>query len=227
MKRAAVGLFAKPVVPGRVKTRLCPPLSSGDAARLYRAFLADTTATLAAGTAWDWTVFSTDPAGQEETWPAEAPRPRTWHPQVGEDLGRRMHQALCLLLDEGYERAVLVGSDHPTLRGARIAAAIDRLDEAEVVLGPSLDGGYYLVGVTRPRPELFTAMEWSTPRVFADTLERLRALDARVAFTDPWYDVDTHDDLRFLRLHLEALALESPDAAPCPHTRAVLADPDA
>jgi len=95
------------------------------------------------------------------------------------------------------------------------------LADADVVLGPSLDGGYYLVGTRRPQPGLFEGIAWSTPEVLDQTLERVRGAGLRAAFLPPWYDVDTAADLRFLRTHLRAAELGAP-LPPCPRTRAWL-----
>ncbi len=205
--KPAVGLFAKPAVPGQVKTRLIPPLTPPQAATLYAAFLADVATTLATGNAWDWVVFSTDPQAQRATWPDPAPRPSAWYRQEGPDLGARMDHALTRLLEEGRPAALLVGSDHPTLDPAILTRGVVSLEQAEVVLGPSTDGGYYLVGTTRPQPELFRDMPWSSPEVLGRTLSRIRGLGLRLADLPPWYDVDTPEDLHFLRSHLHALAL--------------------
>ena len=222
MHRRAVGLFAKPAEPGRVKTRLCPPLTPGQAAELYAAFLEDLSEVLDSDPGWDWTVFSTDPEAQERAWPTGGPAPRLFRAQRGEDLGARMHAAFAELLGDGYTSAVLIGSDHPTLTAGMLDDAFSRLERAEVVFGPSLDGGYYLVGMNTPRSGLFRGMTWSHPAVLSDTLERVRELGIRPSFLPPWYDVDTREDLAFLRLHIDALLLENPDHDPCPSTRAVL-----
>jgi len=204
-----------------VKSRLVPPLSPEEATELYAAFLGDVADTLAAGTSWGWWVYSTDPQAQRTSWPEDAPEPAGWRRQEGRDLGERMHRALSELLGEA-EEAVLVGSDHPTLPPPFLERAFGMLAVADVVLGPSLDGGYYLVGTRRPQPLLFERIEWSTPSVLEATLERIREGGLRASFLPPWYDVDTASDLQFLRTHLETVELGAP-LAPCPRTRAWLA----
>lgn len=215
-----IGLFAKPPVAGRVKTRLSPPLSPEAAAALYRAFLEDLAAMLEAGPDWDWLVYSTDPKAQETAWSPDVPRPQAWRRQEGPDLGARMQAALGEMLAESRPKAVLLGSDHPTVGRDRIRAALDALDRADVVLGPTTDGGYDLVGLSRPVPGLFDGVPWSSPRVLAATAERVRDMGLRLALLSPWYDVDTPADLAFLRSHLSALELAAPGA--CPRTRACL-----
>ena len=103
-----------------------------------------------------------------------------------------------------------------------LEAAFTELLTHDVVFGPSLDGGYYLVGTTRPRSGIFTGVPWSTPQVLARTLDRVEAAGITPAMLPPWYDVDTPDDLRFLRTHLRGLGMVDPARAPCPRTRGVL-----
>lgn len=221
----AVGLFAKPPVAGEVKTRLHPPLSLAQAAALYAGFLGDLTAMLNGEEAWDWVLYSTDPARQRATWPSDAPQPRRIAPQRGRDLGARMLQALTELL-HGRRGALLIGSDHPTLPAAHIHLAFERLADHDVVLGPSNDGGYYLVGLREPQPELFEAMTWSTPDVLPQTLDRIHRAGRSVFQLPEWYDVDTAEDLARLRgdLATDRGRLGVDDS--CPRTRRLLAEMD-
>ena len=217
-----VGLFAKPAVPGAVKTRLCPPLSPERAATLYRAFLGDLAERLDAHPAISWWVFSTDPEAQRATWPDDAPLPARWEAQRGRDLGERMDAAMCALWEAGCRDAVLVGSDHPTLPLDRINQAATLLDTRDLVLGPSLDGRYYLVAARSPVSGIFSDVPWSTPDVLGVTLERVRALGLRPAFLEPWFDVDRPEDLAFLANQLAAWELECPGSGPCPRTSLAL-----
>ncbi len=220
---AVFGLFAKPPVAGAVKTRLVPPLTPDQAAALYGAFLADTAGVLAA-TGFPWGVFSTDPEAQRARWPAGAAEPGFWRPQEGDGLGPRMRAALRTLLAGGHEAALLVGSDHPTLEPGILARAAEGLAAADLVLGPTDDGGYYLIGVRADHPGLFKDMTWSHPRVFEETVARARVDGLRLRLAQPWYDVDDPADLRHLREELRAVARDlGEDRAPCPFTRAALA----
>jgi rSAM/selenodomain-associated transferase 1 len=221
VRTPAVGLFAKPATVGAVKSRLSPPLTPEQGSELYAAFLADIADMLDSGEGWEWLVFSTDVPAQMATWPESAPRPAAWREQQGPDLGTRMHRALEQLLAEGRDAALIIGSDHPTLPRELIDRALAMLEIADVVFGPSLDGGYYLVGMTEPHPRLFEDIPWSTANVLALTLDRIAELQLRPSFLPPWYDVDTPADLRFLQVHLRASALDVGEA-PCPHTRLVL-----
>jgi glycosyltransferase A (GT-A) superfamily protein (DUF2064 family) len=131
--------------------------------------------------------------------------------QQGASLGERLDNALTALLDRGYRRAVIMNSDGPSLPAARVAAAFDALAAgAEVVFGPSADGGYYLVGASRPVPRLLRNVTMSTPTVLAETLALAGVDGLRVALLPPWYDVDEPADLRRLA---EELAHAPPSVA--------------
>jgi rSAM/selenodomain-associated transferase 1 len=129
-------------------------------------------------------------------------------PQETGDLGARMRGLLEALLAEGHRGAVAIGADSPTLPMTHVQEAADvlRADAAEVVLGPAEDGGYYLVGIAVPAPSLFADIAWSTERVLGQTRERAAARGLRVHLLRPWYDVDTADDLRRLRVELASRA---------------------
>jgi hypothetical protein len=220
--KPAVGLFAKPPKPGEVKTRLVPPLAPEEAAALYAAFLGDLADMLEGDPAWDWIAYSPDPHALRAGWPLDAPRPEMWRQQVDGDLGARMGAALEELLAEGRPSAILLGSDHPTVSRDMIANAFHALETAEVVLGPSQDGGLYIVGWASVHPELMQDIPWSTERVLETVVARARAHGVSTALLDPWYDVDDARDLAFLRAHLCALELTQGETAPCPRTRAAL-----
>jgi len=223
----AVGLFAKPVIPGQVKTRLTPPLTPEQAATLYGAFLGDLAGMLhGLADRYDWMVFSTAPQAQRNTSPEGAPPPPRVERQQGEDLGGRMDHALAALLAApGRRGAVLIGSDAPTVGPDQLELAFARLEDHDLVFGPSWDGGYYLVGANAPHGEVFEDIVWSTPEVLSETIKRVRDHELRAAFLPPWYDVDEARDMAFLRVHLRALLVEHGDAAPCPRTRTALGLP--
>ena len=152
------------------------------------------------------------------------PRPAGWRAQQGDELGRRIEAALTELLAE-RTGAVLLGSDHPTVSGETLIAAVTALEAGDAVLGPTLDGGYYLVGMrATPPPGLFSGITWSTERVLVETLARMRDVGLKPVLLPPWYDVDTVQDLRFLDVHLQSLHLADPETNPCPATRKVLSE---
>jgi rSAM/selenodomain-associated transferase 1 len=126
-------------------------------------------------------------------------------PQMDGDLGQRMASFFAEQFQAGAVASVLVGSDSPTLPLGYILQAFQELETADVVIGPSSDGGYYLIGCARRVPPLFEGIAWSTSLVLADTMAALRDPKWRLALLPPWYDVDTLDDWRMLQGHVAAL----------------------
>ena len=121
--------------------------------------------------------------------------------QEGSDLGARMDHAIRSHLPG---KVCIIGSDSPSLPVELVRQAFAALDRSDLVLGPSGDGGYWLVGATRPAPELFSSIAWGTPAVLPETLRRARG----AALLPFWYDVDDGDDLELLRAHLAHLPAE-------------------
>ena len=207
----ALIVFAKVPQPGAVKTRLCPPLSPEQAADLYAAMLADALAQYAAlGPAVRLYLPPSDAALD-----ASIGAGKTFV-QKGDGLGARMLRAFAETFAAGFDRAVIVGTDHPTLPSDFLGLAFDELETRQTVtLGPSDDGGFYAMGLREPHPALFLGMAYSHDRVLADTLDRAAAADLPVTLLPPWYDVDDAASLERLRADLDA------DAAP--RTKAWLA----
>jgi uncharacterized protein len=125
-------------------------------------------------------------------------------PQTDGDLGRRMASFFAEQFRTGAAAAVLVGTDSPTLPLPFIRQAFQELERADVVIGPSTDGGYYLLGCAHRVPPLFDGIPWSTSRVLSATLTSLRDPAWRLALLPLWYDVDTLDDWRMLQGHVAA-----------------------
>jgi hypothetical protein len=206
----AVAIMAKAPRLGEVKTRLCPPLSPAEAAALYRCFLLDKIEQVRALKEAHPAVAYTPPEGRaifEELAPGF-----TLVLQRGADLGTRLANTLAQLLDNGHPAAVAVDSDTPTLPSAFLQQAVDLIMRPgpDVVLGPSDDGGYYLIGVRAVRRELFDGIPWSTPSVLAETLHRAAAAGLTTACLPAWFDVDTPDDLERLRASLADLGEATP-----------------
>lgn len=198
----ALVVFARQPDPQNTKTRLSPPLSREDAVRLYACFLADTLAA-ARQIRGVTRIIAYDPAAAEAYFAALAPDFQRM-PQIGANLGDRMHQALAALFAQGYRRVVLIGSDLPHLPPQTFRLGFESLRQgAEVVLGPSADGGYYLIGLTRPQPRLFD-LPMSTSDVLRQTLERVERLGLRLTLLPEVFDIDTAADLARLRTLLEA-----------------------
>jgi hypothetical protein len=197
--------MAKAPVPGRVKTRLCPPLTEEQAASLAHGFLLDALArarTLAAAALY----LAYSPPDAEAIFQEIAGEGITCLPQEGDDLGQRMDRLSRRLLAAGHPAVAIIGTDTPTLPVSVLADALDRLagGHADLVLGPSEDGGYYLIGMRRPLHGIFADIAWGGPTVLADTRERAAGLGLKVSLLQPWFDVDTPEDLARLRDALRA-----------------------
>lgn len=210
----ALLVMAKYPAPGRIKTRLTPPLSPEQAARLYECFLLDTLDLMRQAPEMQ-RVIAYSPAGSESYFNRLAPDFELVL-QQGPDLGTRLDNALTLYLELGYQRVAIMNSDGPTLPAAYLTLAFKLLaGEAELVLGPATDGGYYLIGLKRPAPRLLREVQMSTPRVLADTLALAAEESLTVELLPPWYDVDNGESLARLAAELAATP-----AAIAPHTRA-------
>ena len=198
MTKEAVVLMAKAPVPGRVKTRLCPPLSPAEAARLYACMLGDAAEEISSVARIARYLFL-DPPVAANTLRGAPFSSFERFPQRGKDLGEKMWDAAATAFRLGATRVVIVGGDCPALAAERLRRAFRELREgAEAVFGPSADGGYYLVGLACPDERLFRKFTWSTPTVLLDTVARCRALSIPFSFLQPERDVDTGEDLHAL-----------------------------
>jgi uncharacterized protein len=203
-KEVAVAIMAKAPRPGTVKTRLCPPLLATEAAALYRCFLLDKIASVG-GLVDARPVIAYTPDDARAEFDALAPN-FALVAQHGPDLGARLHATLASLLAAGHAGAIAVDSDTPTLPSGFLQQAVDCLSRPgpDVVLGPTEDGGYYLIGVRAPHRELFERMPWSTSDVLEVTRRRVAAAGLRAVCLPSWFDVDTPEDLDRLRATLDA-----------------------
>jgi len=207
-------LFAKAPRLGQVKTRLLSVLSPLRVRSLYIAFLRDSVATARRVSGVHRFAIAFAPADGERLLRQELGRmARGWSflPQRGGDLGERMRRAFVENFQQGAKRIVILGADSPTLPARLVENAFAALQTADVVLGPSTDGGFYLIGVRRLKAEgrmsfLERGIEWSTERVLEQTIAAARRAKLKLHLLDPWYDVDDAASLRFLRTHLCALA---------------------
>jgi rSAM/selenodomain-associated transferase 1 len=194
----ALVVMAKAPVAGEVKTRLVPPLTPDAAAELYRCLLLDLLDHLAAFAGADLYIACDPPAGLS-LFQEFAPPAFVCFPQRGGDLGQRMRSIFEDLFNKGSERVVVIGSDLPVFPLTFLDEAFRALDgAAPVVLGPSRDGGYYLIGLGRMLPEVFTDVPWGTERVFEATGRRLSRMGVAPVLMPEWFDVDTAADLELV-----------------------------
>lgn len=222
----AVVIMAKAPLPGVCKTRLARHVGPERAAALYQRFLLDTI-----------DLARQVPGAQVSAVCPDAAHlgilrellPEAVHVEVqeGEGLLAGLASAFASHYRRGFRRIVVVDGDSPTLPPERIAKALRLLADHDLVLGPCDDGGYFLIGARAPRPELFSGVSYRGETICAQTAERGRDLGLSVAFTAPWYDVDTRED--FDRLLAELRTNGAPDSEvtsyPAPRTRSFLGLP--
>lgn len=191
MKKAIIIFVRNPEL-GKVKTRLAKVIGDEQALQIYQELLQhthDATVEIAC----DRFVYYADNIVGQDIWEVENFEKRL---QEGEGLGNRMMLAFFELFQQGYTRVVIIGSDCPELTTFIIENAFNKLDTTEVVIGPSADGGYYLLGLTHLIPELFKNKQWSTDTVLADTIKDTINLRKTCSFLSELFDIDTADDLR-------------------------------
>lgn len=181
---------------GQVKTRLMPPLSAEEACELYRAFLGDLFERIQQAKVSPTVFYAGEPADAFSTL---LPRPWPLVAQSGHDLGARMAAAFNHLLAGHSDRAVIIGSDSPDLPLPFLRRAFQRLKHRDVVIGPALDGGYYLIGLRAPAPALFEGIVWGSDRVLSQTMEIIAREKLSLSTLPPWYDVDDVQSLELLR----------------------------
>jgi rSAM/selenodomain-associated transferase 1 len=203
-----LGVFAKFWEPGQVKTRLASAVGARRAATIYRSFLQATLSRLAVCICQRVLVYTPEERAAE----FEQLAGNDWHvqPQGDGDLGQRMSTYFEAALASGFNKVVLVGSDTPTLPPQRVSEAFAALDDKSVVLGPTEDGGYYLIGLSRPAPEVFQVISWSTSQVYAQTVSQLRKRGIDFCRLPEWYDVDDKADLDRLVTDLKAASPDDP-----------------
>jgi hypothetical protein len=229
VQRIAVAIICKTPSPGRSKTRLSPPLRPEECADISACFIHDLAATIASlDTAEVAGCAVYTPEGSEATLRKLLPDDFALVLQGEGDLGDRLVRGIEDLLAAGHAGAILVNSDSPTLPRAMLEAAVAALRGGDrMVIGPAIDGGYTLIGLTRPHPRLFEDIPWSTDVVFALTLDRAREIGLPAVVLDPWYDVDDATTYALLEAELDGTRPDFAAAgalpATAPRTRAFVA----
>ncbi len=205
MGNVAVGIMCKTPAPGKSKTRLSPPLRPEECAGLSACFIRDLAQTIGRlaedGDVAGYAVYT--PVGSEETLRRLLPAGFRLMPQVDGDFGDRLLRGVQDLLNANHDGVLLVNSDSPTLPLPILRAAVDAVRLGDnVVLSPALDGGYTLIGLSKPHRRLFEDIRWSTSTVYARTLDRAREIGLPVVDVAPWYDVDDAASLGMLEEEL-------------------------
>ncbi len=195
--RTVLIIFAKEPAPDQVKTRLSPPLSPQAAAQLYAQFLEDILEEMAQLPQITMALAYT-PDSARTFFQNLAPPATPLVAQAGEDLGERLRQAFDWGFAQGAATVLIRNSDSPDLPGVLVMEAQEVLarGRAQAILGPCPDGGYYLVGLKSPHPQLFQGIIWSSSTVLADTLAQAGRQGITAHLLPSWPDIDTFDDLR-------------------------------
>ena len=230
MRRMTAIVFAREPIPGQTKTRLIPAIGKQNAATLADAFNRDALAKAKRLAPAELVIAGSAPGGAKRSryFKTLANEFGAWVIEQGTGhLGARMASAMRPFTNAGG--AMLMGTDTPSLPVRLLVKSADLLDTYPVVIAPTLDGGYYLVGMRAKLQEIFKPMNWGGPEVLTRTLARLREAGAPYCLGPWWYDIDRPIDLQFLISHLknrlhqfggQAMVLGSPH--PCPATAAVL-----
>lgn len=213
------GVFCKHPQPGQVKTRLAQHIGPQSAVSLSAAFLDDLT--LEFRSVGERRILGFSPADSVNYFEPFARFGYDLWPQPEGDLGARLNAFFDEALQDQNDKAVLIGSDSPTIPIEYVELAFSRLEEFDCVLGPATDGGYYLIGLRRNAPELFENVIWSGSSVLSQTVQKIATTDLSLALLPPWYDIDDVDDLWMLAGHIRAMT-RSGQTHPCPVTAAVL-----
>lgn len=198
MKRHCLIVFVKSPEAEGVKSRLAAAVGEKKTRQLYRCFVEDLLDSLDKGNYCLKIFFY--PPDQQPVLSRWLGYDRSYEPQTGDDLGPRMKNAFEKCFSDGFETTILIGSDSPDLPREIIDEGFAALTSCDAVIGPSCDGGYYLIGFHAATflPDLFSGIPWSTEGVLKSTLAILDKNGFRVSVLPPWRDIDTYEDLKAL-----------------------------
>jgi rSAM/selenodomain-associated transferase 1 len=198
----AIVIMAKEPEPHKVKTRLISDLDPTTASKIYHGFLLDRIEQIG-GIADAHHFIAYTPNSALKFFRNITPDKFTLLHQEGKDLGERLSNISNVLFEKEYKKVIIMDSDSPNLPLGFIFTAIKSLDNADLVLGPCEDGGYYLVGLSFHLPEIFKDIPWSTSEVMEITKIKAKSLGKRISLLEKWYDIDTKEDLIRLKNELD------------------------
>ena len=194
--RNAIICFTRVPQPGKTKTRLLPVLTGSQCAALHTAFLSDLAAVYAQMQADLFVSYTPDP--DWEMLKSVFPAAKGFFPQSGADLGEKMYRSICQVLELGYEQVLLTGTDLPLMTASHLEKGFAALNGADIVLGPTSDGGYYLVGMKTPCRAIFENQHYGSGSVLENAVAAAENTGLSVAIATCCNDVDTPEDLRKL-----------------------------
>lgn len=210
--KAALVLMSRAPIPGKTKTRLHSHLKPEECAELHRAFLKDISNKLENIKQQYQTLdlfLSYTPEGSEDLFTDLISDSFNLIIQDGKDLGERMYNSIIEAYNKTDEPVIITGSDLPSLPAEIITEAVAALKEKDIVIGPAVDGGYYLIGMQKPHPSLFTYNEWGSDSVLIKTLKSASEDNLKIHFLPEWYDVDTFNELLLFRDELLKIRKDS------------------
>lgn len=190
-QNTALIIFVKNPEPGKVKTRIAKTLGDDKAVEIYQKLL-NHTKTVVEDLAVDKYVFYGGQINWNDLWDIDDYIKRV---QVGEELGEKMAHAFNTVFEDGYEKAMIIGSDCYELNEGAISDAINKLEQNDIAIGPTYDGGYYLLGMKMLHPFLFTDKQWSTTSVFDDTVSDIEKHELSYQLLEKLNDVDEEKDV--------------------------------
>lgn len=198
MKNPALIIFAKNPAGDNVKTRLAETIGRDAAKRVYRQLVCHTLQIAEQTGIPVFLFYDGQTPGELIALAPQAVLAR----QQGSDLGERMWDAFKTVINIGFDSACIIGSDCPGISSEIITSAFDYLKETDVVIGPALDGGYYLLAIKQDYPSLFKNMQWSQDSVFTQTLQRVEQLQLHCRPLQPLRDIDDYEDLKHYHEYL-------------------------
>jgi len=196
-------VFTRYPEPGKTKTRLIPVLGKVGAANLHRLMAKKTIARgISLQKIRPLSVEIHYTGGSQQQMQDWLGTDIIYQNQIDGDLGARMTAAFQKCFDSGVDKCVIIGTDCPALKAEIIAQAFDKLSQHDLVLGPAKDGGYYLIGLGRSIPELFSGINWGSSEVFAATRAIAQNLDLKIAYLPTLADIDLPEDLLDLDMNM-------------------------
>jgi len=204
MKINALVLFAKTPIPNFSKTRLINPFTAEQASEFYSASLKDVYNTMYDSSEFDLKLAIAPEKFDKKIFPVTLNSGEYFF-QEGDDLGIRMRKAFHLMFGEGYEKVAIIGSDYPHISDESIIQSFNNLNESDCVLGPAVDGGYYSIALKDIIESIFEDIDWSTDKVYQQTLEKARQNNIKIKNLETQYDVDSVTEIKNLYVDLQRM----------------------
>ena len=190
MNKNLIIVFVRTPELGKVKTRLAKSIGDVSALTIYKLLLKHT-ATVLHDLSFDKVVYYSEKVEENDFWEARLFEKKR---QKGADLGKRMQHAFETAFEQGYQKVLIIGSDLFDLKSIHITNAFDALENHDLTIGPSLDGGYYLLGMKELYPAVFKNKKWGTDSILGNTLKDLQ--QQNVKLLEALNDIDTFEDLQ-------------------------------